>query len=102
VECLLIVRRVKCLQPPAGDGSAQGELFATWRHHAFFANSTLPMSEADERHREHAIVEQVIAELKDGPLVHLPRASTPPGSPARSSPSISPAPPRCASLARAR
>ena len=28
--------------------------------------------EADERHRDHAVVEQVIAELKDGPLVHLP------------------------------
>jgi hypothetical protein len=28
--------------------------------------------EADERHRDHAVVEQVIAELKDGPLAHLP------------------------------
>jgi hypothetical protein len=28
--------------------------------------------EADQRHRGHAIVEQVIAELKDGPLAHLP------------------------------
>ena len=30
------------------------------------------MVEADQRHRDHAIVEQVIAELKDGPLAHLP------------------------------
>lgn len=72
VDCRLIVRRVKRLQPAAGDGSEQGELFATWRHHAFITNSTLPMIEADERHRDHAIVEQVIAELKDGPLAHLP------------------------------
>jgi hypothetical protein len=28
--------------------------------------------EADQRHRDHAIVEQVIAELKDRPLAHLP------------------------------
>ena len=29
-------------------------------------------STADARHRDHAIVEQVIAELKNGPLAHLP------------------------------
>jgi hypothetical protein len=72
VTCRLIVRRVKRLQPLASDGSEQGELFATYRHHAFITNSPLPMVEADQRHRDHAIVEQVIAELKDGPLAHLP------------------------------
>jgi hypothetical protein len=35
VPCRLVVRRVKRLQPLAGDGTAQGELFATYRHHAF-------------------------------------------------------------------
>lgn len=30
------------------------------------------MVEADQTHREHAIIEQVIAELKDGALAHLP------------------------------
>jgi len=72
VTCRLIVRRIKRLQPLAGDGTEQGELFAAYRHHAFITNSTLGMVEADERHRDHAIVEQVIAELKDGPLAHLP------------------------------
>lgn len=72
VVCRLIVRRVKRLQPLAGDGSAQGELFAVYRHHGFITNSDLDMVEADQRHRGHAIVEQVIAELKDGPLAHLP------------------------------
>jgi len=72
VTCRLVVRRVKRLQPQAGDGSEQGELFATYRHHGFITNSTLGMVEADQRHRDHAIVEQVIAELKDGPLAHLP------------------------------
>ena len=72
VPCRLIVRRVKRLQPLASDGTEQGELFATYRHHAFITNSPLAMVEADQRHRDHAIVEQVIAELKDGPLAHLP------------------------------
>jgi hypothetical protein len=72
VACRLVVRRVKRLQPLACDGSEQGELFATYRHHAFITNSTLAVVEADQRHRDHALVEQVIAELKDGPLAHLP------------------------------
>jgi hypothetical protein len=72
VPCRLVVRRVRRHQPLASDGSEQGELFATYRHHAFITNSTLELIEADERHRDHGIVEQVIAELKDGPLAHLP------------------------------
>jgi hypothetical protein len=75
VPCRLVVRRVRRLQPLASDGSVQGELFATWRHHAFITNSTLGTIEADQAHRGHAIVEQVIAELKDGPLAHLPSGS---------------------------
>ena len=67
-----MVRRVRRLQPLASDGSVQGELFATWRPHAFITSSDLPTIEAHEVHRGHAIVEQVIAELKDGPLAHLP------------------------------
>ena len=72
VPCRLIVRRVKRLQPRDGDGTEQGELFATYRHHGFVTNSTLDMLDADQYHREHAIIEQVIAELKNGPLAHLP------------------------------
>jgi hypothetical protein len=86
VTCRLVVRRVKRLQSLAGDGSEQGELFATYRHHGFITNSTLGMVETDQRHRDHAIVEQVIAELKDGPLAHLPSgnyAANAAGSPVR-------------------
>ena len=72
VPCRLIVRRVQRLQPLASDGTEQGELFATYRHHAFITNTTLDLVQADQTHRDHAIVEQVIAELKDGPLAHLP------------------------------
>lgn len=75
VSCRLVVRRVQRLQPPASDGTEQGELFATYRHHAFITNSTLELVQADEYHRDHAIVEQVIAELKDGPLAHVPSGS---------------------------
>lgn len=75
VSCRLVVRRVKRLQPLASDATEQGELFATYRNHAFITNSTLSLVEADQRHRDHAIVEQVIAELKDGPLAHLPSGS---------------------------
>jgi hypothetical protein len=72
VPCRLVVRRVKRIQPLASDGSQQQELFAVYRHHAFITNTTFGMVEADQLHRDHAIVEQVIAELKDGPLAHLP------------------------------
>jgi len=72
VGCRLVVRRVRRLQPLASDGSQQGELFATYRHHAFITNSTLTAVQADQHHRDHAIIEQVIAELKNGPLAHLP------------------------------
>ena len=72
VPCRLVVRRVKRIQPLASDGSEQGELFAAYRHHAFITNSSFTTVEADQLHRDHAIVEQVIAELKDGPLAHLP------------------------------
>ena len=52
--------------------NAQGELFPAWRHHAVFTDSPLPMLDAEADHRRHAIIEQVIADLKNGPLAHLP------------------------------
>ncbi len=63
----LIVRRVKDMNP-----HNQSELFTAYRYHAVFTNSPLPMLEAEKTHRAHAIVEQVIADLKNGPLAHLP------------------------------
>ncbi len=70
VHCRLVVRRVKRLNPAAAAG--QEQLFTTWRHHGFITNSTLTTTAADETHRDHAIIEQVIAELKNGPLAHAP------------------------------
>jgi len=76
VPCHLVVRRVKRLAPRSADGTnEQGELFDTWRHHAFITNTAWDAVHADACHRDHAIVEQVIAELKDGPLAHMPSGS---------------------------
>ena len=70
VTCRLVVRRVPQLNPAAVVG--QDELFSTWRHHGFVTNSALSTVAADATHRDHAIIEQVIAELKNGPLAHAP------------------------------
>jgi Transposase DDE domain group 1 len=67
VTARLIVRRVKDMNP-----DNQSELFTAYRYHAVFTNSPLPMLAAESAHRAHAIVEQVIADLKTGPLAHLP------------------------------
>jgi Transposase DDE domain group 1 len=71
----LIVRRVRDQNPDHVQRNAQGELFPLWRHHAVFTDSPLPMLSAEADHRRHAIIEQVIADLKNGPLAHLPSAS---------------------------
>jgi hypothetical protein len=67
----LIVRRVRRLNP-ASVPTGQSELFPAHRHHAVFTDSPQPMLTAETTHRQHAIVEQVIADLKGGPLAHLP------------------------------
>src|SRR3954470_9187682 len=71
ITARLIVRRVKRL-PAAGTPAGQGELFTAHRHHAVFTDSPLALLEAETSHRGHAIVAQVIADLKNGPLAHLP------------------------------
>jgi hypothetical protein len=74
VTARLIVRRIKRLNPStaSGGGYRQGELFTAYRYHAAFTDSPLSLVEAEAAHRGHAIVEQVIADLKAGPLAHLP------------------------------
>ena len=60
---------------PDANPAHQSELFTVYRYHAVFTNSPLPMLAAEKAHRGHAIVEQVIADLKNGPLAHLPSGS---------------------------
>jgi hypothetical protein len=69
VTARLVVRRVK-ERNPAPEG--QEELFPLWRHHAFLTDTIESTVDADLTHRKHAIVEQVFADLIDGPLAHLP------------------------------
>jgi DDE family transposase len=70
----LIVRRVKRLNP-ASVPTGQGELFTAYRYHAVFTDSPQPMLQAEKTHRQHAVIEQVNADLKAGPLAHLPSGS---------------------------
>jgi hypothetical protein len=75
ITARLIVRRVKDLNRTAVPG--QGELFCAWRYHAIFTDSPFETIQAEEHHRGHAQVEQVFADLTDGPLAHLPSGSFP-------------------------
>jgi hypothetical protein len=48
-----------------------------WRHHAVFTTSRYEMLQAEGQHRDHAIVEQVIADAtaSASALAHLPSGS---------------------------
>jgi Transposase DDE domain group 1 len=69
----LTVRRVKRLNPKAAAG--QHGLFDIWRYHAVFVTSPFPMLQAESFHRDHAIIEQVIADAAASALAHLPCGS---------------------------
>jgi Transposase DDE domain group 1 len=69
ITARLLVRRVRRLNP-AGDD--QGQLFTAYRYHAVFTDSPMALLQAESQHRGHAIVEQVIADLKGSALAHLP------------------------------
>jgi hypothetical protein len=60
VTARLIVRRVKDLNRKAGEG--QDELFPVWRCHPVFTDSPFTLAQAEEQHRDHAVVEQVFAD----------------------------------------
>lgn len=64
----LIVRRTRLTE------TAQARLWPDWRHHAFITSDrVIGMIEADRFHREHAVVELAIRDLKEGAgLEHVP------------------------------
>jgi hypothetical protein len=70
ITARLIVRRVRDLNKQAAGG--QGELFPAWRHHAVLTDSPFELVQAEEQHRDHAVVEQVFADVTSGPLAHMP------------------------------
>jgi hypothetical protein len=61
----LIVRRTRLL-------GAQSELWPDWRHFAFLTNRTEPFELVEAEHRQHAVVELAIRDLKDQALAHFP------------------------------
>jgi Transposase DDE domain group 1 len=61
----LIVRRTRLL-------GVQAELFPDWRHFAFVTNRAEAIAVVEAEHRQHAVVELVIRDLKDQALAHFP------------------------------
>jgi hypothetical protein len=61
----LVVRRTRLL----GD---QAALFPHWRHFAFLTNRTCSLELVEAEHRQHAVVELAIRDLKDQALAHFP------------------------------
>jgi hypothetical protein len=61
----LVVRRTRLV-------GAQAELFPDWRHFAFLTNRTEPLEVVEAEHRQHAVVELAIRDLKDQALAHFP------------------------------
>ncbi len=74
VTARLVVRRVRRLREAAtGEPLDQQALpVPVWRHHAVLTDRIEPLLDFEREHRAHAVVEQSIAELKGGPLAHLP------------------------------
>jgi hypothetical protein len=61
----LVVRRTRLI-------GAQAELFPDWRHFAFLTNRPEPIEVVEAEHRQHAVVELAIRDLKDQALAHFP------------------------------
>jgi len=61
----LIVRRTRLV-------GAQAELFPDWRHFALATNRSEDIAIVEAEHRQHAVVELVIRDLKDQALAHFP------------------------------
>jgi DDE family transposase len=64
-ERRLIVRRTRLVGP-------QAELWPDWRHFCFITNRDEDIALVEAEHRDHAVVEQVISDLKDQALAHFP------------------------------
>jgi hypothetical protein len=63
----LVVRRTRLT------GAAQQQLWPDWRHHAFLTDLDGTTVEVDQFHRQHAVVELAIRDLKEGAgLEHVP------------------------------
>jgi hypothetical protein len=61
----LVVRRVRTLD-------RQGQLLPTWELYPFITNRTDALRTVEAEHRQHAVVELAIRDLKDQALAHFP------------------------------
>jgi Transposase DDE domain group 1 len=61
----MIVRRTRLI-------GAQAELWPDWRHFPFLTNRTHALEIVESEHRQHAVVELTIRDLKDQALAHFP------------------------------
>jgi hypothetical protein len=61
----LVVRRTRLV-------GTQAELWPDWRHFAFLTNRTEALDVVEAEHRQHAVVELAIRDLKDQALQHFP------------------------------
>src|ERR1039458_9371846 len=61
----LIARRTRLV-------GKQADLFPNWQYFAFATNRTEPLLLVEAEHREHAVVELCIRDLKDQALAHFP------------------------------
>jgi Transposase DDE domain group 1 len=61
----LIVRRVRTLD-------AQGQLLPSWEHYPFITDRIEALEIVEAEHRQHAVVELHIRDLKDQALAHFP------------------------------
>ena len=61
----LVIRRTRLV-------GKQAELWPDWRHFAFLTNRTEALELVEAEHRQHAVVELCIRDLKDQALAHFP------------------------------
>lgn len=61
----MIVRRTRLIGP-------QAELWPDWRYFPFLTNRTEAIEVVEAEHRQHAVVELTIRDLKDQALAHFP------------------------------
>ena len=70
----MIVRRTRLI-------GAQAELWPDWRHFPFLTNRTDALEVVEAEHRQHAVVELTIRDLKDQASRTSPPASSTPTAP---------------------
>jgi hypothetical protein len=63
----MIVRRTRLVGPKA-------QLWPDWRYFPFLINRTEPLELVEAEHRQHAVVQLTIRDLKDQALAHFPSA----------------------------